>query len=380
MSWKGRWMLGVLAIVGGLVPHQVAAADKEDPAVTAARSRQAAVKSVVVEFSETEVMAKGAHSTARGATDKGITPLPPQELTLTSQNRFLIAGDKVRYENNHPHWNNFYAADGSPRTGISISVRDGSSISIFYPHGFGGNAEPWAHTNIGNAALTTPRGNTDAVSLILATVRAFDPAQAVWHLDQFKPTGNTLTIDGATCLEYAGPAPDRGHFIGSPAPQNLIYRYWLDAARSYIIRRAQALEQDKVLEQVDIQYRFHEVGGWFPDRWEYYEYSAAGDVLQSATVTVLSVRFNEEPPADAFILHFPEGSAVSDVQHRKNYHVAADGSLREDDPPPGEAPPGPPPPAAWYQNKYLLVGAAVVLAAAFGGAYWLRRNSGHAAG
>ena len=96
-------MLVALVVMSAVCRGAGQAAD--DPALRAALHRQEVVKTAYIEFKQEEVIVKG------GVTDdmpvamyKPAKPVPDEETTLESRNRFIIDGEKIHYEDNHPTW------------------------------------------------------------------------------------------------------------------------------------------------------------------------------------------------------------------------------------------------------------------------------------
>src|SRR5690242_4100646 len=95
--------LMLLAVAGGSLFLAFPDGD-EDPAVATARARQEAVKTVVVEFRLTETLAPGAISERSSLPTNPRRVFPAEETTLTSSNKLIFDGRKVRFEYNHFHW------------------------------------------------------------------------------------------------------------------------------------------------------------------------------------------------------------------------------------------------------------------------------------
>src|SRR5438309_185662 len=147
-----KWALAcgwLLAGVSG-TPSQPAGTDS--PAVRAARVRQEAVTTLDIQFKQMEVIAKGAITTLHTTARQAKTLFPEVDTKLESMNRLQIAGDKVRYENNHPRWDD--DRDGIKRQ--VVRVVNAPTEMTFFLTGIKGSGEPQGILNKAGLA-ETPR-------------------------------------------------------------------------------------------------------------------------------------------------------------------------------------------------------------------------------
>ena len=101
----------------------------DDPALRAALHRQEVVKTAYIEFKQLEVIVKGGVTEDRPAMFKTAKPVPDEETTLESRNRFVIDGEKIRYEDNHPTW---FMPDGILQKRATIAFSNGVAAKNFW--------------------------------------------------------------------------------------------------------------------------------------------------------------------------------------------------------------------------------------------------------
>jgi hypothetical protein len=286
--------------------------DGIDPVLAAAAKRRDAVKTLAVKIRMTEVIPVGAiydgHQSSRPA------PVPAEETTLESIDFLVIDGDKLRYEDNHPH----LLESGRLISSLRIYLFDGSMPIQFFPAGSSGtgDAEVLIAKNVSELRIashvTTP---------ITMAFPGLLPEAYSYNFADFKPADNKLTIDGASCQEYLTDRQGNSRF--GDQPNSL----WLDPANGYLVRRIRSYRQGNPPDQLDIHYRQSEGFGLVLDFWEYRrpllrDYAAC-------KIEILGMRINEVQSAEQFEMRFPPGAHVYDQRDGKNYLVQPDGSLRE---------------------------------------------------
>jgi hypothetical protein len=340
----------------------VAVRAAEDAAEVAARTRQDAVKTLVMVYKRTEVVARGAESEAQEGPLKPKTTVPDKELTLESTNRLTIDGVKVRIEDNHPRWS---MPDGTLLETRQVALCNGSIAKTFFSEGVRTGGRPTGYI-MRDPRLTEVK--LIALTPITLTIRGLEPAINPLPMSDMKPAGPALPIGGVPCQEYA---IDYGH--------NSTVNCWLDPSKDYAVRRIHTRQRGKLVVQTDITSYRQEACGWVPASWVCNQFSPAGATLKSDKVQVLELQFNEPQSVTQFELQFPPGSAVGDGRNGKFYEVQPDGSMRETFSPTGEALSTwsvPQPGAPWYRrHQWLIVSVAVILAVA-GILYAVRRRRG----
>jgi hypothetical protein len=340
-------VLGFVTVVFVALARAASQDAGKDPAVAAAQARQKSVKTVNMEFKETEVDAKGCISELAAAPFKSKTPVPATETTFESINRLMMDGDKVRYENNHPLWE---LPTGKFLKRTSVNVFTGSLAKSFRPRGLSGDREPLGDFE---SAGTLPEMRSSYTLLpVTMTFRGLNPVACAYPIYDLKYSGNELPIDGRPCREYA-----------LKLSADLTLSFWLDTARDYVVRRIRQVKENRLAEQFDIQFQPHQACGWTPASWARSLYGPGGAVLMTTSVEVRQIEINDSLPAAQFDLRFPEGTLVIDRRKATQYRVRADGSMRElsstgEELPGTVAQPGDP----WYRrHQWLLLSAGAAL-------------------
>ncbi|HXG09833.1 MAG TPA: hypothetical protein VNK04_08600 [Gemmataceae bacterium] len=287
---------------------------EDAPGIAAARVRQESVKTVDIKLKLTEVYARGGVSEAEPPGPyKPKVAVPDKETTLESVNRLVLAGTKIRFEENRP---SFRLPDGELIHRSRLSVSNGSRAKGFYPKSFFGNRDH------GTGVILKDARQDDVRSYILTpltmTFRGLDPAISPYPVNMMKPTGLTLPIEGVKYEEYSYKLSDKWTIT-----------CWLNPDQDYVIRRIRLLANNSLSEQFDIQYHRDENVGWVPDSWVRNKYAPNGAVLVTSKVNILEMRFNAPQPDELFDIQFPTGSEVIDHRDGKLYKVQPDGTMRE---------------------------------------------------
>jgi hypothetical protein len=281
-------------------------------AVAAAKARQESIKTLDVKYIRKEMLRTGGVSEFQSRGLKPDHPVPPNDLTLESENRLLIDGMKYRFENNHPGW---HMPGGELRRRSAVTLFDGDHKRSFYPTGAGG--------------ITGPRGVIAKVNShpelrqfllipITLTFRGLEPAYAPYTINHLKPIGITLPIEGSPCQEYRA-------LIGD----NVAISLWLDSKKANVVRRVTEQRQNLEAHQCDIYYRLDDRWGWLPVTWVYNRYAPGGRLAATNQVTVTAMQINGSYSAGEFELEFPADSRVYDNRKSKQYEVQPDGTMRE---------------------------------------------------
>jgi hypothetical protein len=317
----------------------------DDPVVLAARTRQESVKSLVVEFTETDVLGQGRSS-------------PP--LILRSENRLAIEGDKVRFESNNPQWLDRIEMDEkSPPVSFLLVLNDGC-LKRYYPAGLAANHDPLIMINDQH---TQGYLLSAVLAPLMATFRGLSPAHSLWPVDRLKVTGETGKVGAADCQEYL-----------RPITQMDAYHCWLDSGPDHLIRRVELHIGRRSIDQLDIDYE-RQGQHVVPRRWRWRPFPSDREEPHGFTVELTKVEFDVGPQAaDHFEVPYPEGIEVRDFKKQKKYKAAADGSLILISSIPPDHPAESPLEAPWYRNKFVLVPGAVTLAALFFGYYLISKR------
>jgi hypothetical protein len=351
-----RWRVAI--VVAFLCPASGRPLVAADPLIEAARRRQDATRSVVVEFEVKEFVGKG-KLTGLGLKPRTPDPVPKEDTEIVSRNRLVIEGEKARFENNHPM---FYVDGGELIRTSSVVVTDGETAKLYFPTGIGGRGQGqgivWA-----NAA---PEGlRPPVLTPLTAHFRGLTPHVTPYPVDQLRPTSRTLRLDGRTCSEYeVATGPDK--------PISL----FVDGQAEFALRRIRKLNRGHLYQQLDVAYGTRD-GGLVPERWTIQEFDAAGKVKSKTEAVVLDVRVNPDVPRSEFDVEFPPGSSVYDQRTGKDYVVKEGGMMRETTPAGVELDAEVPVPgSSWLTRNRsgLLWGALIALAGLACAAAWWRKT------
>ncbi len=334
------WALVILPPARG----QPAAAD--DPAVTAARKRQEAVRTASVKLEVRHTIPRGSVSASYTLRPKSAPPVPEEDKTLGWADRLVLDGEKVRYEK---YFRTITMPSGRIRNRYSVSVFDGSVSIDFYSHGIGESSVP--------RAIIRRNTRLDEVTDLLVPVtmvfRGLNRNLNFYPLTEMKPSGVVLPINGTPCREH----------ILNNGPPEVTTSFFLDPGAGWVPLRITRQRLGRLSSQCDIEYHRHESGIWFPFSWVYTQYGAEGTAPTTTKVEVLDIRLNEPQAPEQFELVFPEGTQVYDERTGKEYRVQPDGTMRVLSPSGEELPDFVTQPVEpWYQrNQGLLVCFGVIL-------------------
>jgi hypothetical protein len=353
-------MVLFLAVVftGAALPGPEVRADAPpggDPAWKAAQARQAAVKTLEVEFRVTAVIARGGISQLRPGAPKTAIIVPAKEATVSAVDRLLIDGEMYRTE--------FHALLRHPVSDVftpikEISTFNGSVATRFFPHGLSKDGKPSG--TIRPATEHSAFRTYDAIPVAL-TYRGLQRSFTPHLVTDLKPTGATRLLGDSVCNEYV-----MNLITGAPLT------CWLDPNRDYHIVRMETQTPGKASEELAIHYRQLEGFGWAPASWVRRQLSPSGVLWRSWKVDVLKFRVNEPQPPEQFGVPFPEGMIVQDVRDRSRYQVMPGGSLRKvslTDLEEAEQPAA----AGHGQNRWLVINL-VILAVGLSLLYLIRRH------
>ncbi|HEV3146686.1 MAG TPA: hypothetical protein VGZ47_22560 [Gemmataceae bacterium] len=324
---------------------------QEDPAVAAARKRQASIKTLDVKFKHIETYAKGAVSDASRFNPNPPTPVPPEDMTVESINRIVIDGEKIRLEDNHPGW---YDRGKDTYKRSRLSTFDGRTGQFLIESDYSGKK-----AMMGGITNEVP-WDVDMPSLIpfFMSVCGLNKAFSPRTLGRLRPTGKIEKIGENSCERYT--------LTGNGGSR---MESWLDPKSDYCSVRIRQESNGKVIWLCDIVNSGDEMHGWLPHSWVYQENSWKGKLFVTHKIEIVEMKINEPQPAEIFIVQFPAGCRVQDQRTRPimDYVAEPDGSLREfdfasDAPPPTRK--SWYPPTIWLASAFgliLLVVLAIVI-------------------
>jgi hypothetical protein len=312
-----------------------AAVAAEDPAIAAARARQEAATTLVLEYRQVTRVFLPA-TAARPAT----------EAVAAADNRIVLDGPRVRVEDNNPTM----STGGSFLRQQRISVFDGKESRTLFPGGICPGEPP-----TGIIHVRDERGNAPLPEPVALHFRGLKSEFGFHTIDRWQSTGRATAIDGVSCPEFEVRLKEQ------------LTRYWVDPTKGHVVRRVEFERDGRLTRRGTSTYR-QNPAGWVPTGWREEVLRADGTPqrIHESTVTRLVVN----GPADAaeFRLEFPPGANVNDQQMHRELRVEPDGRLRELTP---EEMFGTPPRTTARQwvgrNTWWIILLAVALAAALVG-------------
>jgi hypothetical protein len=322
----------------------------QDPLVKAATERQERCRSVDVRFTVSEFVVKGSY-TALAAETPGPgratnATIPPNDTTIESDNRLIIDGNRVRFENNHPQWQ---LPEGSLNRKPLISVANDKLGKVLFTQGIGSGSEV--------NGIVRPTARSDEVRHymlvpLLMHFRGADSLLCPYPVESLKSTARRFSIAGKEYQEY---------LYSASKDMDIEALYSCDTYHLYRLRK---LRRGIPSEQYEVAAR-QDGGELVPFSWARTEYDTHGKVRKVATITISSLVLNAAHQSDEFDLSFPPGCLVHDQRHKptKEYRVHESGDWHELDISRREtgesvSPPGVP----WVQRHFwLLIGSIAAL-------------------
>src|SRR5262249_31826835 len=272
------------------------AAIAEDPAVAAARVRQEAVTTLVLEYQQvTRVFLP--QTLARPAT----------EAVASADNRIVLDGIRVRVEDNSP----VMSTGGIFHRQQHISVFDGEETRTFFPRGIGAGESPVGiiHPREDRALMQIPRP-------LAMHFRGLKPEFGHDTIDRWQPTGRAMVIDGVNYPELEVQFKEH------------LTRYWVDPTKGHVVHRVDSEHNGRLTRRETITYRQNPTG-CVPGGWRDEVLRADGAPWQIHESTVTRLVVNGPVDAGEFRLEFPPGANVNDQKTHRELRVEADGHLRE---------------------------------------------------
>lgn len=301
----------VLLLVASVAPIGFAA---DTPLVDAANRRAARHPVVDVRLHVNESIIKGGLSALTGSAlaKSGSKMIPAEDLTVASDNRWVLDGNKYRFENNHPMWN---MMRGEMSTMKNLSVSDGDISKTLHTDDRETSFRPWGviHANL------TSEGIQHAIAAPLAIhFRGNDKTLSFFSAKELKLQSNNVPANGVKCDEYR-----------LQTGSNSSYSFYFDPTSDHVLRKLRKMRQGKVAEQYDVEYAATGSDPT-PSRWTYTRFGADGKALSTSIITVTEIRATIPDRDSAFQITFPADCRVHDQRHdNKQYRVNDRGDLNE---------------------------------------------------
>ena len=303
-----------------------------------------------VRFHVREEIPKGSLSDGTGPLSKPGVLVPPNDTIDESDNRVVFQGKMARYECNHPMW----SGEGRGRTSKSnINTTNGVLGKSLYPEGISTDGR-----GVGIIPKKADCENITIYYLLPLTTyySGLVPGLTGEPLQLLKWTGQTRVIAGERCDEYR-----RTHNMPGLVRAK---SFWFTQDIRPVALQVQMLDDGKLRQQWDIQYKHDPQWGRIPDKWEWHSYApAGGPVLRRTEVRITQTSETASVDPTTFDIEFPPGSYLADLRENKHYRildgrekieVAADWSELPNAVVSNDRPWG-------YRNSSTLVGVGVLL-------------------
>lgn len=291
--------------------------------IRAWQHREERTRSLVFEWQETELWAKGSRNFQKvHGNPMVITPVfyPPKDMSWGYDRRLKLDGEKIRYELEGPM--------AAPQLGRfvprrNLRVSDGQVTKVLYDAVKSGHESQHATGFVRNSAnLVAP--HLIQLRTILLCYRSFAVDMGEnYDLSQYAVRPTSATIGEHGCVVLTGP-------MGG-VKKNVI---WIDVEREYVPLRWQSIVEGEMRIQLDMDYQPDASHGWVPSGWKYHVYAqpeprqSVGKLKQQGTARVTSYEVNSPIPSSEFRFEFPVGTYVSDRRNDSVHIVKAGGQKR----------------------------------------------------
>jgi hypothetical protein len=275
--------------------------------IDAWRARQERTRSAFFHWSESVTKPKGSMRSSKSLPNRGTT-IPPEDMILTFDSSLAIDAQKVCYRTKGDFWAD---EQGAFRPQRYASAFNGKQGKTYWP----------ADVRHARGFLESSGSNEELSSYhlkpLLIVYRSLD--RKMRGLDPRRLTLPALTaiVDErkCRCVEFSrGPG--------------VVERFWVDCERDSSVSRYMLSSNDKVLIQIDWNYRRQQADGWIPSRWRITVNNPDGTLETSVVATVASASLNPAIDPREFEIDFPEGTLVYDKEKREEFIVRPDGGRR----------------------------------------------------
>lgn len=249
--------------------------------------------------------------------------LPSNDHTVTTEGRFRLHGDKMRYESSGPQP---IQETGSFETRGYVSVTDGIDQKSFFDKEKGAEGPRFPPVGFIGEKVTLPDTLTIHLWPLLMLYRSSAPdvVAAAVDLRKFSPKG-PITIAGRECLLLE-------RTTGGVEKQELV----IDMKRDSVPVRIRSLSRDGSAADgawyaailIEIDYIDHGDGTWNPSGWKTAFFGERGRLLEQMKAVVKRCDLNTDIPDSVFRFDFPVGTKVSNRKTREHYLLREGGEKR----------------------------------------------------
>ncbi|QDV48513.1 hypothetical protein [Gimesia fumaroli] len=158
---------------------------------------------------------------------------------------------------------------------------------------------------------------------LLLTYRPFGLLKQKRNADSFRLLETASLIESRNCvvMEY-------------PGPNGLQGRCFIDLERDATILRNLLLRDDKIMEQIDIQYQKNSSGKWIPEQWtvilksHFEDFPGRPQTIQYVSCHLPEIAINAPVSPDLFQINYPPGTYLFDEPQHKSSVILAENQSR----------------------------------------------------
>ncbi len=260
------------------------------------KARQERLRSIRIQWTETELIPKGFRPRILNRGKQGRTQvdiLPPTDTAIECTWSELISGTMLRMNRDGPYWH----PERQLNWDTGVATFDGEVAKMFFDEKSTGEMHGFIDREARN-----PNYDCSLFVPIAFAFRPSEPNMGGRNPADYRVMPDTETIDGKACVVLTG--GPRGPFGAT---------LWLDPQRDYIPLRFQ--ERGPNDRTFEISYQKDHVYGWVPLEWTYIDVGGTSRRLfgwSNAKVTAYTI--NADIPRSEFQFDFPVGTYVTDLR------------------------------------------------------------------
>jgi hypothetical protein len=242
--------------------------------IKAWRKRQDAVKSARFAWTERQTHTRGWIANPRHPERERLAnPAPPDDLTYSVSKALAFDGNKLRY-----------TYEGKKEADGKQVLIDYSYVSVF-------------DGQMGNTYLYPPMIKTPAVvrrGMTNGDAQNLDTRPILLAFRPLDPMMGHLSLDRADTSHRMGNYKGRSYMILEEPhdPSGWKSSVWIEPDRDYIVSRYRIYFQQKLVEDIEIDYTEDPRWGWIPIGWQIAQMKADGSTSKSAVSKVTAYTIN----------------------------------------------------------------------------------------
>jgi hypothetical protein len=293
--------LSILPLLASSVPAA------NDALIAAIATRSAKFPAIDARFHVLEMMEKGSRFNEPGKV------IPPHDFVWESDNRWVLDGEKYRYERNHPNWN----TNGGKTQSSILMTCDGKMHKALVKRPDQLNSDSGIIEDGSNGL------HYGDIYLRPLTIhfRGIEKRVLGCEPTELKQVAKGIPVNGIPCDEFE-------HAFGK---SNIAtYTYWFDPARDHVLVRMRWSNKGIPSHLIDIEYAEREGFGLVPSRWNYTQFRTNGKIQSKSVVELKTLAKVADNPKSTFDIDFPKRSIVYDNRFQNTkYRVNDLGQLIE---------------------------------------------------